>query len=186
MEGIRQAINNLNSISFTAVPVATAQAVNRVAARVVSRSIKRVAGETRLQQKLIRQRVRLRRAGSKQSIPNARLLINRGNLPAIAVGSAKVQLSRKRHSRKGRGSVLKIGRFTFKDAFIQQLSNGRWHVLQRTGHGRYPLEVVKISLVTPLTRAFTAETETLLQSDMPKELVWALKNQLRLYIKRRV
>ena len=186
MDGIQQAINNLNSISSTAVPVATAQAVNRVAVRAIGRSVKRVAGDTQLQQKLIRQRVRLRRASSKQSVPRARLIVNRGNLPAIALGAAKVQLSRKRRDKKGRGSTLKIGRFKFEDAFIQQLANGRWHVMQRTSNSRYPIEVVKIPLVTPLTSAFTDETESLLKSDMPKEMAHALKNQLRLYIKARV
>ncbi|MFV9398426.1 phage tail protein, partial [Morganella morganii] len=38
----------------------------------------------------------------------------------------------------------------------------------------------------PLTQAFTDETESLLKSDMPKELGQALKNQLRLYIKARL
>lgn len=186
MDGIQQAINNLNTISGTAVPVATAQAVNRVAVRAIGRSVKRVSGETQLQQKLIRQRVRLRRASSKQSVPRARLLVNRGNLPAIALGTAKVQLSRKRRDKHGRGSVLKIGRFKFEDAFIQQLANGRWHVMQRTSNSRYPIDVVKIPLVAPLTQAFTDETESLLKSDMPKELGQALKNQLRLYIKARL
>lgn len=187
MDGIQQAINNLNTISGTAVPVATAQAVNRVAVRAIGRSVKRVSGETQLQQKLIRQRVRLRRASSKQSVPRARLLVNRGNLPpAIALGTAKVQLSRKRRDKNGRGSVLKIGRFKFEDAFIQQLANGRWHVMQRTSNARYPIDVVKIPLAAPLTQAFTDETESLLKSDMPKELGQALKNQLRLYIKARI
>lgn len=81
--------------------------------------------------------------------------------------------------------MLKIGRFKFEDAFIQQLSNGRWHVMQRTSNSRYPIDVVKIPLATPLTNAFTAETESLLQTDIPKEMMYALKNQLRLYIKGR-
>ncbi|MEM8347351.1 phage tail protein, partial [Morganella morganii] len=42
-------MNNLNTISGTAVPVATAQAVNRVAVRAIGRSVKRVSGETQLQ-----------------------------------------------------------------------------------------------------------------------------------------
>lgn len=185
MDGLEQAIANMSSLSSWAVPMASVQAVNRVAARAVSRSVKRVAGETQLRQKLIRQRVRLRRANIDQSVPRARLLVNRGNLPVIAIGPAKVQLSRKRRDKHGRGSVLKIGRFKFEDAFIQQLANGRWHVMQRTSNSRYPIDVVKIPLVTPLTNAFTAETESLLQTDMQKEMMYALKNQLRLYIKGR-
>ncbi|HEJ9535277.1 TPA: phage tail protein, partial [Proteus mirabilis] len=40
-------------------------------------------------------------------------------------------------------------------------------------------------LVTPLTTAYTEESEKLLQSDMPKEMASALKQQLRFYIKGR-
>lgn len=39
LKGLEQAIANLNSISNTAVPRASAQAVNRVATRAVSRSV---------------------------------------------------------------------------------------------------------------------------------------------------
>ncbi|MNE95354.1 Prophage minor tail protein Z (GPZ) [compost metagenome] len=81
--------------------------------------------------------------------------------------------------------MLKIGRYTFRNAFIQQLGNGRWHVMRRVGRSRYPIEVVKIPLVAPLTKAYEEETRRLLQSDMAKEMGYALKNQLRLYLVRR-
>lgn len=184
MKGIEQAIKNLNSINQQLVPVATAQAVNRVATRAISRSTKRVAREVRVAQKLVRQRVRLRRASPEQHPPRARLTVNRGNLPAIKLGPARVQLSRRKKGRRGGGSVLKIGRFTFRHAFIQQLANGRWHVLRRTGRGRYPIEVVKIPLVTPLTEAYQSETQRLLETEMGKEMGYALKNQLRLHLTR--
>ncbi|CAM3939514.1 phage tail protein [Xenorhabdus thuongxuanensis] len=182
MQGVEQAIKNLNQLSHRLVPTATAQAVNRVAARTMSRSVKRVARETRIPQKLIRQRVRFRRASSHRTPPRARLVVNRGNLPAIALGHVRLQLSRRKGTPFGRGSVLKAGRFTFKNAFIQRLANGRWHILQRQGPARYPIDVVKIPLVTPLTKAYREESEKLLQTDMPKELAAALKHQLRLYI----
>lgn len=186
MKGLEQAIKNLNSINDEMVPKATAMAINRVARRVISHSVKRVSAETKVPQRLIRQRVRLNRASSRYKTPRARLVINRGNLPAIALGSARVQLSRKRGNQKGAGSVLKVGKFSFPNAFIQQLDNGRWHILQRIGKSRYPIEVVKIPLVTPLTTAYTEESEKLIESDMPKEMASALKQQLRLYIKGRV
>lgn len=69
MDGLEQAIANMRSLSSWAVPMASVQAVNRVAVRAVSRSVKRVSGETQLRQKLIRQRVRLRRANIDQSVP---------------------------------------------------------------------------------------------------------------------
>ncbi|WP_279025124.1 phage tail protein [Gibbsiella quercinecans] len=182
VKGLQQAIDNLNSISKTAVPRATAQAVNRVAGRAISRSSSTVAKETRVPRKLVMQRARLKRATVAK--PLATVKVNRGNLPAIKLGVARMQISRRRDNINGKGSVLKVGRFTFRNAFIQQLANGRWHVLQRTSKSRYPIDVVKIPLVTPLTKAYKAETKRLLDSDMPKELAATLKNQLRLIIKR--
>ncbi|MCG2879450.1 phage tail protein, partial [Obesumbacterium proteus] len=73
---------------------------------------------------------------------------------------------------------------TFRNAFIQQLANGRWQVMRRVGRARYPIDVVKVPLSGPLTEAFMASSSQLIDSDMPKELASALKNQLRLHIKR--
>ncbi|MDR3431047.1 MAG: phage tail protein [Rouxiella aceris] len=182
IKGLEQAIANMNSISSTAVPRASAQAVNRVVGRAVSRSSSTVSKETKVPRKLVMQRAKLKKATMNR--PIATLKINRGNLPAIKLGAAQMRISRRQGNVRGQGSVLKIGRFTFRNAFIQQLANGRWQVLQRSGKSRYPIDVVKIPLTTPLTEAYTAETNRLMQSDMPKEMASALKNQLRLIIKR--
>ncbi|STM76358.1 Minor tail protein Z (GPZ) of prophage [Escherichia coli] len=72
--------------------------------------------------------------------------VNRGNLPAIKLGTAQVRLARSRHgsNSRHRGSVLKVGKYLFRDAFIQQLANGRWHVMRRIdGKNRYPIDVVE-------------------------------------------
>lgn len=186
MQGLKQAINNLNKLGTSLVPKATAQAVNRVARRVITRSTHLAAKETGVSQKLIRQRVRIRFATSSHNSPTARLIINRGNLPAINLGTARLQLSRRNNLTSRKGSVLKIGRFTFRHAFIQRLANGRWHVMQRTGHGRYPLQVVKIPLSAPLTKAYQEETHHLVEADLPRELVAALRQQVRLYLNRTI
>ena len=86
--------------------------------------------------------------------------------------------------KRGRGSVLRIGPYIFRNAFIQQLANGRWQVMRRLGKPRYPIDVVKVPLETPLTQSFTAISKQLIDSDMPKELSAALKNQLRIHLKR--
>lgn len=182
IKGLEQAIDNLNGISKTAVPRASAQAVNRVAGRAVSRSVRVVAKDTRVPQKLVRQRARVRKATSRK--PRALIRVNRGNLPAIKLGVASVRLSRRKRDKNGARSVLAIGRFRFPGAFIQQLKNGRWHILRRTTKSRYPIEVVSIPLAIPLTEAFRQELPKLMDSDMPKELRASLKNQLRLILKR--
>lgn len=66
IKGLEQAIANLNSISNTAVPRASAQAVNRVATRAVSRSVAVVSKETRVPRKLVKQRARIKRATTKK------------------------------------------------------------------------------------------------------------------------
>ncbi|ECA2763250.1 phage tail protein [Salmonella enterica subsp. enterica serovar Abony] len=192
IKGLDQAITNLNSISKTAVPQATVWAINRVAQKSISVAVRRgatetIAGDNRVKGipvKLVRQRVRLSKASVKGK-PNAVIRVNRGNLPAIKLGVPQVRLTR----RKGRlfrdGSVLRIGRYLFRDAFIQQLKNGRWHVMKRIdGKKRYPIDVVKIPMAAQLTTAFEAEKSRMLDEEMPKQLRYALKQQLRLWLAR--
>lgn len=182
IKGLEQAMANLNSISTTAVPRASAQAVNRVATRAVNRSVAVVSKDTRVPRKLVKQRARIKRATTKK--PRALIRVNRGNLPAIKLGTASVRLSRRKRDKKGANSELRIGPFRFPGGFIQQLKNGRWHVMRRTSKPRYPIEVVSIPLATPLTNAFRDALPKLMESDMPKELRASLKNQLRLILKR--
>lgn len=183
MKGKDDAIRNLRIIVDKVTPVATSQAINRIAVRAISRSVKQVSQEAKIPQKIIRKRVRLKRASSKQGTAKARITVNRGNLPAIALGTARVQLSRRKGIERRHGSVLKVGKFKFDNAFIQQLNNGRWHVLQRVGKSRYPIEVVKIPLAKPLTEAFEEHVIHVRDTDIDKEMRYALNNQLRLYFK---
>lgn len=182
IKGLEQAIANLNSISKTAVPRASAQSVNRIAGQAVNRSVSVVAKGTRVPRKLVKQRARVRRATISK--PRALIRINRGNLPAIKLGPASVRLSRRKRDKAGVNSVLRVGRFRFPGAFIQQLSNGRWHVLRRSTRSRYPVEVVSIPLATSLTEAFRSELPRLMEERMPEFMRQNLKNQLRLILTR--
>ena len=182
IKGLEQAIANLNSISKTAVPRASAQSVNRIAGQAINRSVSVVSKSTRIPRKLVKQRARLRRA--TVSKPRALIRVNRGNLPAIKLGPASVRLSRRKRDKSGANSVLRIGPFRFPGAFIQQLANGRWHVLRRTTKNRYPIEVVSIPLAVPLTEAFRAELPRLMDENMPAVMRQNLQNQLRLILKR--
>lgn len=180
--GLDQLINNLNAVSKTAVPRAESQAVNRVAGRAISRSASQVSKETKVPLKLVRGRAKLKKASPNR--PIATIHVKRGNLPVINLGPVRLQVSRRNRGGGGAGSVLKVGRFSFPGAFVQRLSNGRWQVLRRTSKSRYPIEVVKIPMAAPLTKAFMEQSQALIKSDMPKELAAALNNQLRLVIKR--
>ena len=182
IKGLEQAVENLSRISKTAVPGAAAMAINRVASSAISQSASQVARETKVR--------RLKRATVKN--PQARIKVNRGDLPVIRLGNARVVLSRRRRRKKGQrsslkggGSVLVVGNRRIPGAFIQQLKNGRWHVMQRVaGKNRYPIDVVKIPMAVPLTTAFKQNIERIRRERLPKELGYALQHQLRMVIKR--
>lgn len=175
VKGLAPAIRNMESLSKNAAPKAKTQAVNKIARRAISASTSRVAKEVKSPQKLIRSRASLKRATVKN--PKATLRIYRRDLPAIRLGTVQTRL------RRG-GAVLRVGRHSFPGGFVQQLKSGRWHILRRLGRERYPIEVVKIPLATPLTEAYQQETRRLMAKDMPQEMASALKTQLVRELKR--
>ena len=196
MKGLENAIRNLNSLDTRMVPQASAWAINRVAQKAVSVATRQVAGNTvagdnqvkGIPLKLVRQRVRVFKASPSGKM-TARIRVNRGNLPAIKLNT----------TRRRAGEGLRVGKYFFRGAFVQQLANGRWDVLRRlpearfaTGHdhqgrprkNRLPVEVVKIPLSGPLTQAFEDARDRIIAAEMPKQLGYALKQQLRLWLTR--
>ncbi|GCX30155.1 phage minor tail protein [Escherichia coli] len=196
MKGLENAIRNLNSLDTRMVPQASAWAINRVAQKAVSVATRQVAGNTvagdnqvkGIPLKLVRQRVRVFKASPSGKM-TARIRVNRGNLPAIKLNT----------TRRRAGEGLRVGKYFFRGAFVQQLANGRWHVLRRLPEARFatgndhqgrprknrlPVEVVKIPLSGPLTQAFEDARDRIIAAEMPKQLGYALKQQLRLWLTR--
>ncbi|EIO2752124.1 phage tail protein [Shigella flexneri] len=194
MKGLENAIRNLNSLDTRMVPQASAWTINRVAQKAVSVATRQVAGNTvagdnqvkGIPLKLVRQRVRVFKASPSGKM-TARIRVNRGNLPAIKLNT----------TRRRAGEGLRVGKYFFRGAFVQQLANGRWHVLRclpearfATGHdhqgrlrkNRLPVEVVKIPMSGPLTQAFEDARDRIIAAEMPKQLGYALKQQLRLHL----
>lgn len=81
--------------------------VNRVASSAISQSASQVARETKVRRKLVKERAWLKRATVKN--PQARIKVNRGDLPVIKLGNARIVLSRRRRRKKGQRSALKGG-----------------------------------------------------------------------------
>ncbi|ENI1661988.1 phage tail protein, partial [Salmonella enterica] len=165
LKGLENAVQNLSSIDRQMIPRASAMTINRLAQKAISFATHKVAKETvagdnhrqGIPFRLVKQRVRLWKASPRFDVGKqyARIRINRGNLPAIKLGTAQVRLTRRKGQLLRGGSVLKIGPYLFRDAFIQQLANGRWHVMKRIeGKKRYPIDVVKIPLAAALTQNF--------------------------------
>lgn len=150
MKGLENAIRNLNSLDTRMVPQASAWAINRVAQKAVSVATRQVAGNTvagdnqvkGIPLKLVRQRVRVFKASPSGKM-TARIRVNRGNLPAIKLNT----------TRRRAGEGLRVGKYFFRGAFVQQLANGRWHVLRRlTGLTVAPASAsVKVGATTTLT-----------------------------------
>lgn len=99
IKGLEQAVANLSRISNTAVPGAAAMAINRVASSAMAQSASQVARETKVRRKLVKERAKLKRATVNN--PQARITVNRGDLPVIKLGNARVVLSRRKRRKKG-------------------------------------------------------------------------------------
>ncbi|ECI4240315.1 phage tail protein [Salmonella enterica] len=197
LKGLENAVQNLSSIDRQMIPKASAMAINRVAQKAISFATHKVAKETvagdnhrqGIPFRLVKQRVRLWKASPRFDVGKqyARIRINRGNLPAIKLGTAQVRLTRRKGQLLRGGSVLRIGPYLFRDAFIQQLANGRWHVMKRIeGKKRYPIDVVKVPLAAALTQSFEEAKNRIIAEEFPKELASSLKQQLRLHLTRRL
>ncbi|EBH8949782.1 phage tail protein [Salmonella enterica] len=197
LKGLENAVRNLSSIDRQMIPRASAMTINRVAQKAISFATHKVAKETfagdnhrqGIPFRLVKQRVRLWKASPRFDVGKqyARIRINRGNLPAIKLGTAQVRLTRRKGQLLRGGSVLRIGPYLFRDAFIQQLANGRWHVMKRIeGKKRYPIDVVKVPLAAALTQNFEEAKNRIIAEEFPKELASSLKQQLRLYLTRRI
>ncbi|ECY5867509.1 phage tail protein [Salmonella enterica subsp. enterica serovar Albert] len=197
LKGLENAVQNLSSIDRQMIPKASAMTINRLAQKAISFATHKVAKETvagdnhrqGIPFRLVKQRVRLWKASPRFDVGKqyARIRINRGNLPAIKLGTAQVRLTRRKGQLLRGGSVLKIGPYLFRDAFIQQLANGRWHVMKRIeGKKRYPIDVVKVQLAAALTQSFEEAKNRIIAEEFPKELASSLKQQLRLYLTRRL
>ncbi|EBJ9758604.1 phage tail protein, partial [Salmonella enterica subsp. enterica serovar Muenchen] len=196
-KGLENAVQNLSSIDRQMIPRASAMTINRLAQKAISFATHKVAKETvagdnhrqGIPFRLVKQRVRLWKASPRFDVGKqyARIRINRGNLPAIKLGTAQVRLTRSKGQLLRGGSVLKIGPYLFRDAFIQQLANGRWHVMKRIeGKKRYPIDVVKVPLAAALTQHFEEAKNRIIAEEFPKELASSLKQQLRLHLTRRL
>ncbi|HHW9241136.1 TPA: phage tail protein [Salmonella enterica] len=197
LKGLENAVQNLSSIDRQMIPKASAMTINRLAQKAISFATYKVAKETvagdnhrqGIPFRLVKQRVRLWKASPRFDVGKqyARIRINRGNLPAIKLGTAQVRLTRRKGQLLRGGSVLKIGPYLFRDAFIQQLANGRWHVMKRIeGKKRYPIDVVKVPLAAALTQSFEEAKNRIIAEEFSKELASSLKQQLRLYLTRRL
>ncbi|HDY7976860.1 TPA: phage tail protein [Vibrio vulnificus] len=196
------AVKNLSALDQKAVPRASAMAINRIANRAISRSVKETSKAVRVQQKIIRRYARVSKKASPKQ-PVAYVRVRRNDIPAIHIGEARTQIRRKKgryqvqnvtRGKDGRYSnreisgftSIKVGKHRFDNAFLQKLKNGKWHIMQRTSEARYPIKMCAIPIRNEITTAFETNSNQLMKTDMPKELSYAMGQQIRLVIRRDV
>ncbi|MWM31465.1 phage tail protein, partial [Escherichia coli] len=112
IKGLDQAIENMSRVRKNAIPAASAMTINRVATTAINQSSSQVARETRVRRKLVKERSRLKRATVRN--PNAKIIVNRGDLPVIKLG---IRMLERRPN-----SILKAGQHRYQRAFIQRLN----------------------------------------------------------------
>ncbi|ELO1825461.1 phage tail protein [Vibrio cholerae] len=190
---LANAVNNLRILDEKAVPRASAMAINRIVKRVISRSVKEVSQEVDIQQKVIRKYVRLTERAN-QANPEAKVTLKRSGVNLTFITKAQNQVKRNRQAyklskeqnrlRRRKYSTIRVGQHKFENAFIQQLDNGRWRIMQRSSSSRYPIKLAKVPISTEITRTVVNNSVQLMKSDMPKELASAIGQQIRLLVKK--
>jgi len=117
-------------LSKSAVQAAARRAVRKTARSIQTESSRALSRELRVQQKLIRARLRLYRKGDALA-------------QKVWLGLNAVAVAHLGEPRRAAGGT-QVGRHFFKDAFpIARYGNG---VYRRTGRERYPLELVKLDI----------------------------------------
>ncbi|MCI7352801.1 MAG: phage tail protein [[Actinobacillus] rossii] len=157
----------LNALGRQQIPRAAVKAINKVARSIGSRAMKAVAKDVGVPVKTVRGRMQIARA--KGNLPTATIRVIRSHMPAI-----RLLENRSNKIWVGRGGIV-VGKYAIHRGFRQRLKNGRWHILQRQGKERYPIDVVKIPVGNLITNEFKKQTR-----DYPAEVRAELVKELRI------
>lgn len=197
-----QAVKNLDAMDKKAVPKAAAMAINRIAGRALSHSVKDTSKAVSVVQKVVRRYARISKKASAK-MPVAFIRVRRTDIPAIHIASVRFQVRKRKgkemisdevRGKDGRYqkreisgyTAIRVGRHKFENAFLQRLKSGRWHIMQRTSDKKYPIKLCAIPIHSEITNAFKTNSNKLIKTDMPKELNAAMGQMIRLYVRREV
>lgn len=185
---IAQAVNRLTAISKKAVPMATARAINKMGTTAERQTAKDVGKAENVPQKIIRQRITAIKKSSARDL-RRRVRLRRFDIPAVLLGKA-------RQTRRG----VSVRQRRFNGAFLADGSKGfgkyrpsrhrqggrayqdtslrSQQVLQRTGKGRYPLQVVTVPIEKPITEQFERNVTQAYARDLAPELAQQLGKEI--------
>lgn len=194
---IRRLARTLNAIRSNDLTRAEYAALNKTANAAKSAAIKGIAGDVKVPQKHIRKRLYSRVRVSDKRV--ARITGYRQDIPAISLGNVQTQVrklrgqrlvSRSSRDRRGRyarrehagNTSIRVGRHVYQNAFINKV-NGKWHILRRTGEGRYPIELLAVKIRESVDLHVPDRARDAMAGQYPRllkhELTWRLRRHAR-------
>jgi hypothetical protein len=166
---IRLLEGKLSSIKSIEVPSASSSALNKVSGRIKSRVVKGVSKETKIKAKVIRKRVYISRSTVKKQ--RAKLNVYTREVAAISLvknaknGAFKRKVAGKKISNAWVADGSKgYGRYK-KGAGYGKTKLTKQQILKRSGKSRYPVEVVTISILKPVTRITKTVSARIIKND---------------------
>ncbi len=172
----------LNKIQSSAVPLASNSALNKVSAKIKTRTVKGISKTTKVKSKVIRARMRVKR--SRLHTQRAFVWMYVNDISAISLiknvklGAFKRKVAGKKYKNAWTADGSKgFGRYKKGSGFSATKVKNK-QIFRRTGKGRYPLEVIKIPILKPSTRISRVVGERLMRTEFTelyaKDLNWRL------------
>ena len=184
---IRALEKKLTKIQSSTVPLASNSALNKVAAKIKTRTVKGVSKETLVKQKFIRQRMRVKK--SKPDTQRAFLWVYVNDISAISLmknvkfGAFKRKVAGKKYKNAWMADGSKgFGRYKKGSGFSATKVKNK-QIFRRTTKGRYPLEVIKIPILKPSTRISRVVAERLMRNEFDQLYAHDLNWRLSKYAK---
>jgi hypothetical protein len=182
---IRQFEGKLTAIKSIEVLRASSSTLNKMTSRIKTRVIKGVSKETKIKPSIIRRKVFIKKSTTKTQMARIRTYV--GEVSAISlfktikngrlrrkVAGKKIQCAFVADGSKGKGRYTKGGGFG-------KTSLKRQQVLKRSTSKRYPLEVVKVSILKPVTNHTKTATARVIKRDFSRLYHQDLNYRLQKY-----
>ena len=184
---IRLLEGKLSAIKSIEVPSASSSTLNKVSARIKSRVVKGVSKETKIKSSVIRKRVFISRSTVKKQ--RAKLNVYVRNVAAISLiknpklGAFKRKVAGKKIANAWVADGSKgYGRYR-KGAGFGKTKLSKQQILRRSSKSRYPVEVVTISIVKPVTRIAKTVSSRIIKNDFAALYAHDLNYRLGKYAK---
>ncbi len=175
----------LKKLSGIEVKRAQAAALNKTAKKVVTNTVRDTAKKSAVKQKLIRPKLKVSKATSKQI--EANIKVNTKGIPLIKLNPKQV------------AGGIQAGQYLVPDGFIATTNSaakgkgrktpgrglvGKTHVFKRKGNGRYPIKMQEVNIRPVITKQAKNAASTSMQLDAAKFLAHEYKFRIQKKIER--